>query len=160
MKFELGEYKKQLTDEEILDDIERVANEINVGYLSISLYKKHGKYSQTAIQAHFGTWKNACSLVGLRTERNPSELKLITDEEYFEDLRRVAKLIESDTVPYDAYKKYGKFSSEHIFARFKKWSLFLQKAGLKETGFSKDKITEQQCFDEIERIWILLGRRA
>lgn len=82
MKFELSEYKKQLTDEEILDDIERVANNLNVGYLSISLYKKHGKYSQTAIQAHFGTWKNACSLVGLRTKRNPSELKLITDEEY------------------------------------------------------------------------------
>ena len=139
MKFELNEYKKQLTDGDILDDIQRVAHNLNVDHLSVSLYKKHGKYSQTAIQAHFGTWRNACSLVGLRTERKPSELKIISDEELFEDLRRVAKLIDSDTVPYDSYKKFGRFSSGNIFARFKKWSLFLQKAGLKETGFSKEK---------------------
>lgn len=159
MEFVLNEYKKQLTDDEILSDIKKVAQDLNVDYLSISVYKKHGKYSQTAIQAHFGTWKHACSIAGLRTERYPSELKLVSDEDYYKDLRRVAKLIESDTVPYDAYNKYGKYSSGHIFARFKKWDIALRNAGLQRTGFSKDKITEQQCFDEIERIWILLGRQ-
>lgn len=159
MEFVLNEYKKQLTDDEILSDVKKVAQDLNVDYLSISVYKKHGKYSQTAIQAHFGTWKHACSIAGLRTERYPSELKLVSDEDYYKDLRRVAKLIESDTVPYDAYNKYGKYSSGHIFARFKKWDIALRNAGLQRTGFSKDKITEQQCFDEIERIWILLGRQ-
>jgi len=159
MKFELNEYKKQLTDDEILCDIKRVADELNVDYLSIRLYRQHGKCSQTAIQAHFGTWKYACSLVGLRTERYPSELKLVSDEDYYNDLRRVAELIESDTVLYDAYIKYGKYSSGQIFARFKKWDIALRNAGLQGTGFSKDKITEQQCFDEIERIWIMLGRQ-
>jgi hypothetical protein len=57
MKFELNEYKKQLTDDEILTDIKRVADKLKVDYLSIRLYKQHGKYSQTAIQAHFDTWK-------------------------------------------------------------------------------------------------------
>lgn len=159
MEFVLNEYKKQLSDDEILSDIKKVAQDLNVDYLSISVYKKHGKYSQTAIQAHFGTWKHACSIAGLRTERYPSELKLVSDEDYYKDLRRVAELIESDTVPYDAYIKYGKYSSGHIFARFKKWDIALRNAGLQGTGFSKDKITEQQCFDEIERIWILLGRQ-
>lgn len=159
MEFVLNEYKKQLTDDEILSDLKKVAQDLNVDYLSISVYKKHGKYSQTAIQAHFGTWKQACSIAGLRTERYPSELKLVSDEDYYKDLRRVAELIESDTVSYDAYIKYGKYSSGHIFARFKKWDNALRNAGLQGTGFSKDKITEQQCFDEIERIWILLGRQ-
>ena len=159
MEFVLNEYKKQLTDDEILSDLKKVAQDLNVDYLSISVYKKHGRYSQTAIQKHFGTWKQACSIAGLRTERYPSELKLVSDEDYYKDLRRVAELIESDTVPYDAYIKYGKYSSGHIFARFKKWDIALRNAGLQGTGFSKDKITEQQCFDEIERIWILLGRQ-
>lgn len=159
MKFELNEYTRQLTDTEILNDISTVAKKLNTDYLSISTYKKYGKFSQTAIQGHFGTWKNALALLGLRTERTSAELKLISDDDYFADLKRVAALIKKDTVPYEEYKRYGKYSAEHIFNRFGKWSCALEKAGLSGTGFSKDKITEQQCFDEIERMWTLLGRQ-
>ena len=159
MKFELNDWKAQLTDEEIIADIQETAKKLNKDYISISTYKTHGKYSQTAIQSHFGTWKNALTIAGLRNERKPSELKLITDEEYFEDLRRVANLINSNTVSYEAYKKHGKYSAEHIFSRFRKWNDFLTKARLESTGFCKDKITEQDCFDEIERMWRQLGRQ-
>ena len=108
---------------------------------------------------HIGTWKNALSLAGLRTDRNASELKLISDEDYFEDLRRVANLIQQNTVPYDDYRKFGRYSAEHIFNRFGKWNRALELAGLCSTGFSKDKISQQECFDEIERMWRLLGRQ-
>lgn len=159
MRFELNEYKRELTDEEILQDIKSVASSLGTDYISISLYKEHGKYSQCAIQRHFGTWKNALAIAGLRTERTPDERCRVSNEDLFEDLRRVAKELQSDTVSYDAYKKHGKYSDEVFFRRFGKWNTALQKAGLKGTGFSKDKITEQQCFDEIERIWIKLGRQ-
>lgn len=159
MKFELNDWKVQLTDEEIIADIQETAKRLGKDYISISAYKTHGKYSQTAIQAHFGTWKNALSIAGLRNERNSSELKLIPDEEYYGDLRRVANLINKKTVPYEDYRKLGKYSAEYIFSRFGKWNDFLAKAGLEPTGFSKNKITEQACFDEIERMWRLLGRQ-
>ena len=159
MKFELNEYKSQLTDEEILFSILETARKLDTDYISISTYKENGGYSQTAIKAHFGTWKNALLLAGLRTERTSSELKLISDEEYFEDFRRVAKLIGKDTVPYNDYEKYGKYAATYIFKRYRKWNAALEKAGLQSTGFSKDKITEQECFDEIERMWRFLGRQ-
>ena len=107
MKFKLNEWKTQLTDEEIIADIQKTATKLGKDYISISTYKSQGKYSQTAIQAHFGTWKNALTLAGLRSERNPAELKVISDEEYFDDLRRVANLINSDTVPYKEYRKHA-----------------------------------------------------
>ena len=159
MRFELNDYKKELTDEEILADIKLVADKLGKDYISIFLYKKNGQFSQTAIQGHFGTWRNALSLAGLRNERNSKELKLISDEEYYKDLHRVAKLIKLNTVPYNEYKNHGKFSAEHIIGRFGKWNTALEQAGLDSTGFSKDKITEQQCFNEIERIWVLLERQ-
>lgn len=159
MKFELNDWKGQLTDEEIISDIQETAKRLNKDYISISTYRSHGKFSQTAIQAHFGTWKNALKTAGLRNERNPSELKLISDEDYYDDLQRIAILINKKTVPYEEYKKFGKYSSEYIFSRFGKWDHFLTKAGLEPTGFSKEKITEQECFDEIERMWRLLGRQ-
>lgn len=159
MKFELNEYHRQLTDEEIIQDIIEIAQRLCTDYMSIATYKKEGKYSQTAIQCHFGTWKKALEIAGLRTERTKQEMKRISDEQYFEDLKRVAELIKKETVPYNEYKIYGEYSAEHIINRFGKWNIALEKAGLKITGFSKDKITEQQCFDEIERLWRLLGRQ-
>ena len=159
MKFVLNEFKRELSDDEIIRDIKRVSDQLGKDWISISEYKKNGKYSQTAIQGHFGTWKNALEKAGLRPERNKAELKIISDQTYFEDLLNVAKKTNKKTVSYEDYKKHGKFSAEHIIHRFKKWNIALIKAGLEGTGFSKDKITEQQCFDEIERIWILLGRQ-
>lgn len=159
MKFELKEYKKELTDEEILLDIKQVAKKLGREYISIFIYKKQGKFSQTAIKGHFGTWKNALVQAGLRSERNSNELKLISDEEYYHDLQRVSKLIGKNTVPYSEYKKHGKFSCEYICTRFGKWNTALNQAGLESTGFSKDKITDEQCFNEIERMWISLGRQ-
>ena len=161
MKFELNEYNRQLTDIEIIADIRKVATSLGKDYISISIYKANGKYSQTAIQNHFGTWKNALTIAGLRSERNSAELKHIPDEEYFDDLRRVAKLINKETVPYLEYRKHGNYCPEYFFSRFNKknWNDILKEAGLKPTGFNKEKITEQQCFDEIERMWRLLGRQ-
>lgn len=159
MIFELNEYKKELTDEEILEDIKSVAASLGTDYVSVSLYKRYGKYSQTAIQGHFGTWKNALAIASLRTERTPDERCRVSNEDLLEDLRRVANDTQKDTVTWDAYKTHGKYSGEIFLKRFEKWNTALQKAGLNGTGFSKDRITEQQCFDEIERIWIKLGRQ-
>ena len=50
MHFELKDYRRELTDDEILSDIKTVASQLGKEYISISLYKKHGKYSQCAIQ--------------------------------------------------------------------------------------------------------------
>ena len=118
MNFVLNNYKPFLTDEEILSDIKQVALNLNVDYISINTYKKYGKFSQCAIQNHLRTCKHALSLANLRTERTSKELKRISDEEYFSDVRRVANLLNSETVKYNDYKKYSKYSAEYIFKRF------------------------------------------
>lgn len=159
MIFELDEYKRELTDDEILADIKSVASSLGTAYISIATYKQHGKYSQCAIQNHFGTWKNALSLAGLRNTRTTKELKRISDDEYFSDLRRVATLTHSSTVLYRDYQKYGKYAAEHFFKRFGEWDNALVAAGLEATGLARKRIGEQELFDEIERMWRLLGRQ-
>jgi hypothetical protein len=159
MKFELNDCRKELTDEEIIKDIKRVAQELEHDYISISTYRKRGKYSQTAIQGHFGTWKNALSIAGLRNERTKSELKRIKNEDYYADLQRIAKQLNKDTLLYEEYRQYGKYAAEHVFSRFKTWDKALLAAGLQPTGLARSKIDEQTLFDELERIWTKLGRQ-
>lgn len=159
MKFELNDYRNEITDEEIIEDIKRVAQELEHDYISISTYRKCGKYSQTAIQGHFGTWKNALSIAGLRSERTKSELKRIKNEDYYADLQRIAKQLKKDTVLYEEYRQYGKYAAEHVFSRFKTWDKAMLAAGLQPTGLARSRIDEQTLFDELERIWTKLGRQ-
>ena len=159
MKFELNDYKRELSDQEIIEDIRRVAEELRTDYISISTYKAKGKYSQTAIQSHFGTWKNALAICELRDYRNKEELRQISNDDYFLDLQRIALLLGKETVLYKEYKEFGKYSPEHVFFRFNTWDEFLQAADLNPTGLAKHRISEQELFDEIERLWTKLGRQ-
>lgn len=159
MIFELDDYKRELSDEEILEDIKTVASSLEADYIPIATYRKYGKYSQCAIQNHFGTWRNALSLAGLRNERNPKERNRISDDEYFSDLQRVAAIIHDSTVPYRDYLRYGKYTPENIFRRFGEWDDALIAAGLKATGLARKRVSEQELYDEIEKMWRLLGHR-
>lgn len=159
MKFELNEYKNELTDEDIIEDIKRVEKELDRDYISITTYKKFGRYSQTAIQGHFGTWGNALSIAGLRIERTSSELKFISDQEYYDDFIRVAKIIAKNTVAYEEYKQHGHYAVTYVFKRFGDWDSVMIGAGLEPTGLARKRIDEKTLFDEIKRLWLLLGRQ-
>lgn len=158
MRFTLKEYVP-ICDEDIIKDIDSVAKQLNVSYLSISQYKQHGKYSQCAIQNHFGTWTKALALAGLRNERTTEDRKRIKDDEYLMDLKRVAKLMKSQSVSLSDYDHLGKYPSGSFFHRFKTWDNALILAELQPTGLSLKRISEQECYNEIERIWRLLGKQ-
>jgi len=159
MRYKLNEYRSELTDSEIIEDIKRVALESKSEYISISIYKDKGNYSQTTIQGHFGTWRNALKTAGLRNTRKKFELKHISNEDYFDDLREIAHNLNKKTVLFKDYKKYGKYSAEHIITRFSSWDNVLISAGLEPTGLARKKIDEETLFIELEKIWIRLGRQ-
>lgn len=150
---------KPISDDDIIKDIVKVGEELRGKYLSISLYRKYGKYALCTIQNHLGSWKNALAIAGLRYERNEDDRKIIKDDEYLKDFKRVATIVEKDTVTLNDYELHGKFSSGNIFYRFKTWDNALMLAGLQPTGLSLKRIDEQACYDEIERIWRLLGKQ-
>lgn len=159
MLFKLDDYKRELNDDDILADIRSVATQLGKEYISIAIYKQHGRYSQCAIQNHFGTWKNALSIAGLRNERTSKERNRISDDEYLSDLRHVATILNKSTVSYSDYEEYGRYSSGSYFKRFGDWDNALIAAGLSPTGTARKRIGEQDLFDEIERMWRLLGRQ-
>lgn len=161
MEFILDDYTGELTDDEILQDIRRVADLVDTDYLSISIYKKHGRFSQTAIQGHFGTWINALDKLGIRSgqTRTAVERQRVSDEMLFQDVRSIADFLNKDCVNYNDYVNYGKYAATYIIKRFGTWNSFLIKSGLNPTNFDKHKITQEECYIEIERVWRLLGRQ-
>ena len=85
MKFELTNYRhqKQFSDEELLDDLRKVAAAND--NISISIYDANGKFSGATLQDRFGSWSGGLKEAGLGSYRP----KKISDDELFKNLEEV-----------------------------------------------------------------------
>ena len=66
MKFKFNEYKKQITQEELINDLKRVVEERNLMSLSMKEYNDYGFFNPSTIIRKFGTWNNALNLAGIK----------------------------------------------------------------------------------------------
>lgn len=158
MEFTLSEYRQGVTDAELLADVVRVAELLGDVYLSFGIYKSHGKYSESTFRKRFGSWLNVLAKLGMRTERNSTEMKRISDAEIVLDLKGVAERTGKKIVTSREYGQYGKFSLPTITERFGSWVNFVAEAGLEPTGQVRN-VPDAELFAEIERVWISLGKQ-
>ncbi|MBE6835221.1 MAG: HNH endonuclease [Ruminococcaceae bacterium] len=168
MEFKLNEYHRNVSDEELLKDILRVAKSINKETITRKEYMENGgKYHNSTICKRFGSWIKALTMCGLK----PSQQQVysssgtytqsnISTQELIDDLIRVSKEIDKTTFTSGEYNEHGKFSSATYFKRFKTWNNALKAAGLIPFEVPSGKrISEYGLLEEIERIWIKLGRQ-
>ena len=167
MKFELNEYHRNVTDEELIDDVKRVASIYNKPTLTRDEYRVYGKYGLTTFVRHFGSWMAVLEMCSLQA--NSYQLAAIqagytgqsvTDSQLFEDLQRVASMLEKDSITSGEYKQYGEYSSSTIFKRFGTWNNALEKANLSPfVKVAGKRIPTEALFSEIERLWTQFGRQ-
>lgn len=81
-----------------------------------------------------------------------------SDSELIDDLKKVAEFLNKNTVTLDDYNQYGHFHATTLTRRFGSWFACLEKAGL-DYSRSKIGITDEELFEEIEEIWIKLGKQ-
>jgi hypothetical protein len=84
-KFQLERVRAPVTDEELIADIQRVAELAGTKVVSFRLYSEVGNYHPTTAALRFGTWNKALLAAGLElaSERD------ITDGRLFENLMRL-----------------------------------------------------------------------
>lgn len=89
------------------------------------------------------------------------ELKLreinILNDKLLEDLKRVANLLQKDSVSSSEYDKHGNYSGDTLVKRFGSWNNALGTAGLTISYIYK--ITDDQLFNNLLQLWEKLGRQ-
>ena len=85
IKFELEEYHRNISDDELLSDLKRVASELQKPSITGREYKERGKYGKNTVANRFGSWNKALERAGL----NKSITRNIIDEELFQNLEDV-----------------------------------------------------------------------
>ena len=158
MKFELNELNRNIPDDTLLNDLKEVSIRLSKKYISRSQYEKNGKYSATPFVNRFGSWIESLKAAGLQTERDRNDFKRNSDEALLKDLIQVANHLQKTTLTTSEYKVYGKYSTQTILSRFDSWDKALNSANLEKTGFVHS-VETQELLDEIESVWIQLGRQ-
>src|SRR5713101_711129 len=88
MKFELEEYHRDITDEELIADIQRVAIELKQNFLTISQYEEFGKFDPSTPKRRFSSWSKALIAAGL-TKSKKQENSKVEDENLLQNLEEV-----------------------------------------------------------------------
>ena len=165
MEFKLNEYHHNIPDEELLKDVRRVANNLKRNSISKRDYKYNGgQYSAETIAKRFNGWVNALLKCGLNPDLKQTSFSGIPTINLISDLQDVAKKINKNTITTSEYTQYGQYSISIFLKRFGLWNVALKEAGLVPFdhplgGGSKNKVSQYECLEEIERIWISLGRQ-
>ena len=156
VKFELDEYHRNVTDDELLEDLCRIAAIATEGRVTRDGYKLlGGRYSSATIERRFGSWNKALALAELGFNNRMD----ISDEELLEDLRRVAVKANKGRVTIPVYKLLGgKYSAYALARRFGSWNKALVIAGL---GLNhRNDIPEQELLEDLRHVAAKLGTNS
>jgi len=154
MKFELKPYNRDIPDNDLIEDLKKVANKFDKQTLTAKEYTESGmnKFYAGTISRRFNGWNKALEKAGLIVRINRD----IPDQELIEDLKRVARLVLPQKVTQKNYNENGKYSSETIHVRFG-WNNALKKAGLEISV--QQNISDEELFNNLEELWVKLGRQ-
>lgn len=111
-----------LSDKELLDDLRRVAAQLNKKQVTTSEYKEFGKYSQDAFKDHFGSWFTALEKVGLEKTRNLN----ISTPDLFENLEEIWVKLGRQPNYNEVSKPLSKYSKDVYARRFGSWRKALE----------------------------------
>lgn len=154
MKFKLDPYHRNISDEELLADLRRVAQNNDKNTLTKAEYNENGKYHCDTFRRRFGSWFSALSNAGLNKSRSHYN---IPENKCLDDLRRVAIKLGRDSVTRNEYKDHGKYSPTPFIRHFGSWFSALDRAGLKKT--CNYNVSIEEYFENLESLWRTLGRQ-
>ena len=85
MKFRLEPHHRNVPDDELIQDLSRVAAELGSRRVTIDQYNERGQFHATTLTRRVGSWFKVLATAGLEKTRNLN----ISNEELFENLAEV-----------------------------------------------------------------------
>jgi hypothetical protein len=124
MKFELEEYHRGMTDEELLANLQRIASELNKTAVSRAEIDERGKYHSSTYVRRFDSWSKTLKKAGLGQTRTPMNLP---DEELFHNLEEVWTKLGRQPKYREIQRPLSKYHATTYGYRFGSWRKALEK---------------------------------
>lgn len=122
MHFELEPHHRDVPDQELINDLARVAIDTNALSVTIDTYNEKGRFHATTLTRRFGSWFKALELAGLKKTRNLN----ISNEMLFINLVEVWTKLGNQPKYNDLSKEVSLYSSGTYEKRFGTWRKALE----------------------------------
>ena len=122
MKYELTFRNNNVSDQELLEDMKRVAAKMSRDNLVSKEYNDIGKFSSDTIARRFGSWNNALEKAGLKITFSPD----ISEKELFENLEDVWLELGRQPKRREMKQPLSKYSERGYVTRFGSWRKALE----------------------------------
>ncbi len=117
-QFEFKEYRRSITDEELLSDLRQVASALGLKKVSQSIYGNNGKYEYSIIINRFGSWNAALKKADLEISNEIN----VSDERLYKNLLNLWQHLGRQPKRSDLARKFSEFSQSPYKRRFKTWT--------------------------------------
>lgn len=153
MKFELEEFHRNTSEEEMLADVRRIAAKLKKDSVTMDEYGEYGKYHPSTLTRKLGSWFTILEKAGLATNRSPMN---IPDDELFRNLEEVWTKLGRQPRWEEFRKPLSKYVADTYARRFGTWRKALEefvsyinedKEG--EEGSINDSAAETTSIDEV-----------
>ncbi len=156
------------SDEEMLDEMRRVAGLTNRPLLTMEDFDKHSQITARVVQKRFDGWSKALERAGLERMDYQSVVMYISDcpdEVLLDEIRRVAELVTKPVFTHDDFDEHSsRIRSSRIMKRFGGWRPALERAGLGHrycyVKGIKRKHSDEELLAEVRRIARIVGKKT
>ncbi|MFN5538807.1 MAG: homing endonuclease associated repeat-containing protein [Candidatus Melainabacteria bacterium] len=147
-KMEYFEYSppsnEPLSSHKLIEDLQIIANKLNVTKITQSIYTQHGQYNCSTYIRRFGTWNNALEKAKLTI----SNFVDYSDEQLFENLLNIWQKLGKQPTRRDVNRKsISTISSSPYHRRFGTWTNtlkeFISYVNDKEVFFARNSLEFQ-----------------
>ena len=162
MQYQIVLRKRSISDQELLDDLKRVAQLFgDAQWITHAQYSQYGTFAPNTLKNRFGSWESALITAGFspQNKRHKTHLHCSSKQSFIEDIQAVAKQLNKPTVTVTQYEQYGKYHRAYANTHFGSWENALKTAGLAATGFHTEGITDAELFEDIANVWLKIGKQ-
>lgn len=153
MEFKLKPDNRNSSDEELINDLKRVAHDLWKSYISREEYNKYWRYSEWTLRKRFWGWLNTLEIAGMKHLRKYDATK----EDILNEIKRISLLLWKETVTRDEFDIHKNISNVNKIQRlFWNWNNALMEAWL---SLNQSRYTEEDYFENLLLVWSHYGRQ-
>ncbi|MEI7689689.1 MAG: HNH endonuclease [Candidatus Saccharibacteria bacterium] len=124
MKFQLNEFHHNVSEDEMITDIKRVATDLKKSSVTMEEYEKFGKYHPSTLTRKIGSWFDILEKAGMEMNRSPIN---IPEEELFKNLEEVWIKLGKQPGWIETRTPLSKYSADTYAKRFGSWRNALER---------------------------------
>ena len=118
MKYELKEFNRNVSDNELIDDLKSVANKLGLNKISSRQYNDNGaKYTAGTIATRFRTWNNAL----VKADLNLVNQRFVAEDDLFKNLQVVWLYVGKQPTFRNMKPPTSIYSTHQYITKFGSW---------------------------------------